>query len=60
MVLLSDLRSTEIKYDNSSLSTYLEAENNKKANNDKIIREHKLKYDAQIENILEGYFKNKH
>lgn len=59
-ILLSDLTSVEIKYDNSSLCTHCEEDNNKKDNNYRIIREHKLKYDAQIEEILEGYFKNKH
>lgn len=59
-ILLSDLTLVEIKYDNSSLCIHCEEENNKRANNYRIIREHKLKYDAQIEEILEGYFKNKH
>lgn len=60
LALLSDLTSVEIKYDNSTLSTYCEAENKKRINNYRIIREHKLKFYAQIEKVLEGYFKHKH
>lgn len=54
LVLLSDLISAEIKHDNWSLCIYWEEENNKRANNYRIIREHKPKYDAQTEKILEG------
>lgn len=49
LALLSNLTSVGINYGNSSLSTYLEAENKKRANNYRIIREHKLKFYAQIE-----------
>lgn len=60
LALLSELTSFEMKYDNSSLSTYCEAENKKRANNYRIIREHKLKFYAQIGKVLERYFKHKH
>lgn len=54
LVLLSDLTSEEIKYDNSSLWNYWEEENNKRANNYKIIREYKPKYDVHIGRSWKG------